>query len=219
MSELSLRDKLYLKWKYSHIANWYYSMKNRRQRAKMGYSYYDVSVMDNWFINIIPKMLRDYKKSMQAYPELFTEEWFENNKEECEKYGYDIDAFYCNTRFDEDAERLSKEINKYNLRKWEETLDKMIFLFEESNEETCSRKNPYEEEWHEQLSTGIPDYLFKKKELKKRKKNPPPPRDEEAFDKIQALYFEEYKKLEEYRNQCEKEAIEMFAKYLHHLWY
>ena len=217
MSSLPLKERLYLKWRYSHLANWLYERRNRRQRAKKGYSDFDVSDMDIWFMNIIPKMLKDFRKSMQAYPELFTEEWFENNKEECEKYGYDIDAFYRNTRFDEDAERLSKEINNYNLRKWEETLDRMIFLFEETNEELCSKKNPYKEEYYSQFI--LPDWALSKKELRDRKKNPPPPRDEEAFEKLRKLYNEEEDKIEEYRKQCEKEAFEMFVKYLHNLWY
>ena len=216
MSSLPLKERLYLKWRYSHLANWLYERRNRRQRAKKGYSDFDVSGMDIWFMNIIPKMLRDFRKSMQAYPELFTEEWFENNKEECEKYDYDINAFYCNTRCDEDAERLSREINNYNLRKWEETLDRMIFLFEETNEEMCSKKNPYIEEYYGQF---VPDWALSRKELRDRKKNPPPPRDEEAFEKLGKLCIEEDNKIEEYRKQCEKEAFEMFFKYLHNLWY
>ena len=185
MSKLSLRDKLYLKWKYSHIANWYYSMKNRRQRAKMGYSYYDVSDMDNWFLNIIPKMLRDLKNKKHSYPELFNDEWYEKNKERCYELDIDVENFYWDLeqRTDEEGKDLFDDLSEYNYNKWNEILDKMIFLFEESNEETCKKKNPYKEEYFKQFSIDLPDSFFSKKELRERKKNPPQ-RDEEAYEKL-----------------------------------
>lgn len=218
MSEhLPFSQWLFLKWNYSHFANWYYTLKYRRQRAKRGYSNYDVADIENWFFNIIPKMLKTLKKQKDNYPELFTEEWFENNKEKCEELGLNKDNFYMilNDRCDEDANNLRIDLNNYNEKKWHELLDRMIFLFEETNEETCSRKNPYEDECIKRIDKCFP---FTKKERKKVKKDPPSQEEEGKYKKVWKLYSEESIKIDDYMNQCKKEALEMFVKYLHNLW-
>lgn len=33
------------------------------------------------------------------------------------------------------------------MQAWKDVLDKMIFLMKEADEETCSRENPFEEEY------------------------------------------------------------------------
>ena len=204
-------------WKLREMRN---ERRFRRERAKKGYCIYDLWAMDDWFISIIPKMLREFKEKNWCYPTLWVEEWYEQNKERCNNAGINEDNFYIvetggNT---DEQEQLRADLSHYQSNKWKEILDRMIFLFEESNEETCKKKNPYEEEHSKQFSIDLPDRFFSKKELRERKKNPPQ-RDEEAYEKLCKAYQEEDLKLEEYREQCEKEAIELFVKYLHNLWW
>ena len=48
-----------------------------------------------------------------------------------------------------------------NVRKWNRILEHMEFLFREANEETCHRKNPYEEAYDQRLSPGNTGCLVK----------------------------------------------------------
>ena len=196
----------------------------RKERAKKGYCCRDLWAMDNWFLNLIPKMLREFREysKTEAYPmSLFDEEWFEENKDRCSEVGiHDVDFFHNNyyENLSDEQQKFYNEMDKYNEKKWFETLDRMIFLFEEASEETCSKKNPYEKEYMDFISSTIPNKRRTNKELRERKKNPPPERDEEADSKMQKMHFEEELKLEEYRKQCKDEAMALFTKYLHNLW-
>jgi len=46
------------------------------QRATKGYCYRDIWSIDNWFLELIPKMLEEFKKIRHGYPASLTlEEW------------------------------------------------------------------------------------------------------------------------------------------------
>lgn len=111
---------------------------------------------------------------------------------------------------------------------WTKILDRMIFLFNEASEETCTKKNPYEAE-HEKIFLEFEEKygLFGEKlqteeELEQRKKGSgsrihfaselPEYRDTEE------KYFAEYMRLEEYRTQCCNEALALFTKHFYTLW-
>ena len=59
--------KYYLKHPIQFLQQIYYNIKNIIERAKKGYSYFDVMDMDDFLLTIIPPMLREIGKSM-AYP-------------------------------------------------------------------------------------------------------------------------------------------------------
>ena len=135
----------------------------RRERAKKGYCIRDLWAMDDWFTDIIPKMLREFKEKKWCYPMLWADEWYEQNKEKCNKAGINKDNLYIaetggNT---EEQEKLSEDLSQYQQKTWNDILDRMIFLFEESNVDTCKKKNPYKEEYLKQMD--LPDRFYSKK--------------------------------------------------------
>ena len=90
------------------INSWEKKMK--KERAKKGYCRQDTWNIDCWFLNIVPKILKDFNENRFGYP-------------------YD----------------LSNE-------EWDKIIKRMIFCFEEANEDTCSQINEYScetntEEW------------------------------------------------------------------------
>lgn len=86
-----------------------FEAKCREQRAEQGFADIDASEIDSWFMEIMPRMLRKFQKINTSIP--------------CE--GSLISHELC----DEDDERLAD---------WNKTIDRMIFLLEEMNEDTCS---------------------------------------------------------------------------------
>ena len=210
---LRFRARIKFMWLNSHFVRWYYEREKRRERAKKGYCFEDVLNMGGWLLNIIPKMLKDYKGHTNSFPEQFIDEWFSINREKCEELGLNRSNFYVelNTRMDDEANKLRDDLVNYNKKKWDEILDKIIYLFEEANEETCSKKNPYKEEYLRRCIS--PDGYLNKKEL-----NNTPQKDEE-YELLEKLYRDEEDKLYEYRTRRGQEALSLLARHLHDLWY
>ncbi|MBR4983567.1 MAG: hypothetical protein IKY94_13570 [Lachnospiraceae bacterium] len=112
---------------------------------------------------------------------------------------------------------------------WDKILDKMIFLWRESREETCSRKNPFEEEYdkafdefHEKYGV-LGEKLQTEAELEENRKRggggtvhfmDELPEYKDIFEKHRA----EERKLEAYREKCKNEAFDMLKEYFYSLW-
>lgn len=68
--------KYYIKHPIQFISHYFYDIKNAWQRANKGYCDKDLWNIDNWFLNIIPKMLTEFQKKTDGYPGNMTmEEW------------------------------------------------------------------------------------------------------------------------------------------------
>ena len=188
-------------------------LKYKNQLAKRGY--YDIEAMniDTWFIHIMSKILKDFKKfvvKMRMSPNIFIEEFYELNKDRitCSKddlltIGYLLDN------------NLEKEMDDYAHNRWISELGKMIFLFMEANEETCSMKNPYNRAYTTSIRRTTLKEIKAKEEKTEYKASK---RTIEHRKKLFELWRAEEDKLEEYMDKCKKEALEMFVKYFDHLW-
>ena len=112
---------------------------------------------------------------------------------------------------------------------WDKILDKMIFRWRESREETCSRKNPFEEEYDKAFDEFYEKYgvlgekLQTEAELEENRKRAGGgtihfmdelPEYKDIFEKYRA----EERKLEEYREKCKNEALDMLKEYFYSLW-
>ena len=166
-------------------------IKHVYQRAKKGYSYIDVWNIYSWFMEIMPKMLADYKKNLHGCPSQFT------NNEDGTEY--------------QDVEKGVKD--------WETILERMIFCFKEMNEDTCSMKNEYEEEYNKQHygeGKSILDCFV--------------PYEDERHGKVSRLvtkevepelkknYWKKIREIEDYREKMKNEGLELFSKYFWNLW-
>lgn len=97
------------------------------QRVKRGYSDWDLGDMDYWFLETIPKMLKDFKEKNNAIPTGIFEEYFDVHKE-------------LGIEKEELGDYWNDEVEKIVMDKWNEMLDRMIFCFTEANEEKCSKE-------------------------------------------------------------------------------
>lgn len=122
----------------------------------------------------------------------------------------------------------SEEDWKVQEKLWRDTLDEMIFLLGEMNEETCSIQNPYDDEW----SKSFAEFAYKYGLLGQKLATP---EELEEYEKTgcRRLHMPdelpEYKEimdnhrlkedeLELYRAECKDKFMDMFKKYYYYLW-
>ena len=194
-----------LEWRESKIIGvakqFVRDVKRCWQRAFRGYCDHDPFSIFDWFLGIMPAMLQNFKDTMHGYPE--------------------VNEFESHRLLQEGEESENKKA-------WDEILDRMIFLMREAGEETCTRKNPYEEEygrardefeakygsWGEKLKTA--------EDIQEEKKTNTIrmffPHDVPEYKPISDKYYEEEKNLREYRFACKDEALALFSKWFFHLW-
>ena len=113
----------------------------------------------------------------------------------------------------------------------------MIHLFEEANEDTCSHKNPYEEDYHTALYAFYEVYGHNGEKLKGNEKvetsEGADGKPEKAYSPIKPYWFEELneenkriselyraeeRQIYEYRDECKTKALSMFVEYFDSLW-
>ena len=166
------------------------SVKHFYQRANRGYSYRDVWSIHDWFTEIMPKMLTDLKKNLHGCPAQFT-----HNED--------------GTEF-QDVEKGVKD--------WENVIERMIFCFREMNEETCSMKNEYEEEYYRQFCRpDVKDQFVPYGEDKNGNKL-----YRLITGEVEPELKENYRKkvleIDDYRAKMKNEGFELFSKYFWNLW-
>ncbi len=172
------------------------------QRITKGYCDYDRYSVHDWFLKIMPIMIRDMKEHLHGYPEA--------------------------------AEGLSQRLiledenQDHGFQAWKDTLEQMAFLFNEADEKTCQKKNPYEKEHQQALNEFIEKYgLFGEKlmtEEEQEQKNQTGNTtmhfmsELPEYEELDRLYMEEDAKLQAYRCKCKDEAMELFNCWFWHLW-
>lgn len=112
--------------------------------------------------------------------------------------------------------------------KWNEILERMIFLWQESSEETCSKKNRYEARYwscHREFEKkyGLFGCKLMTEEEKKASREGKGTRvhfmgELPEYRMISDRYFQAERRLEKYRDECKNEALEMLKKYFWALW-
>lgn len=172
--------------------------KCRTQRARRGYADADTWAIDNWFIRTMRPMLKRLRKYHCGYPTCFIT---------------DIN----------DSVKTEKEDNE----KWNQVLERMIFLLNEMDEDKCTMKNPYAKEYHRinsgfRRKYGLLGEKAKTPEMLAEEENAPGVRMCSAADfpnlyptaqKVREDYIEFGKKIDEYRDKCKDEFFELFSKY------
>ena len=173
-----------------------------KQRIVRGYSDFDVWNMYGYLQTLLPDMLQNLKDNRNGSPS-FLGENYTNDK------GILVNDT-CHTE-------------------WDKILDMMIFLWKEISEDTCSKKNPYEDEYMKAFDEFTDKYgllgekLQTEEELEENRKRGGGgtvhfmhelPEYREISDK----YHEEECNLEQYRNECKDEAMDMLKQYFFALW-
>ena len=165
-------------------------LKHIYQRARKGYSYRDLWSIDDWFMEIMPKMLTDFKKNLNGCPSHFI--------------------------INDDGTR-DKDIEN-GMKDWEDIIDRMIFCFKEMNDDTCSMKNEYEDEYHKQLykpneGKSVKDWFIKNENENTYRLN-----KGEVEPELEENYGKKIFEIEEYKDKMKNEGFELFNKYFWNLW-
>jgi len=104
----------------------------------------------------------------------------------------------------------------------------MIFLWREANEDTCTKKNPYTEEFimacdefHNKYGV-LGERLQTQEELEIYKRGggmrAHSMRELPEYQEIDHKYFEEERKIDIYRSECKDEAIDLLKEHFYALW-
>lgn len=191
------------------------SIKWAWQRATKGYCDLDTYGVGDWFLNTLPDMLESIKNNRVGFPSALQEEGMEH---------YGLKSM---DEYNAASEELRDKIDDYGNEKWGEILSEMIFLLREANEETCSKANPYEKEYHrvsEEFHTTYGEWgemlLTEEEKAKAKKSGGFPiylPSHLPEYKEISELYFNEERKISKYQAQCKDKAIEMFSKWFYSL--
>lgn len=102
------------------------------QRATKGYCDMDYSEIDGWFLSVIPDMLKDFRDlEVHGLPPSFIVDYYNNHKDE---YSLTLDEAITGC-FDNDKEkeRQYQEITDKADEEYTNVLNRMIFLFKESD--------------------------------------------------------------------------------------
>ncbi len=187
------------------LYRWRMNIKYIYQRAKYGYCDRDIWSIDYWFLEVMPGMLQQLKENTDSYP--------------------------CTADFPAHAvfgTKSQKDIDTEGMQNWHDILSEMIFLFKEANEDTCSRKNKFEEKYNKaqagfEAKYGLFGEKLKTEEDKEREKDTRSHivymlGDAPEYKEISDLYFDEQKNIEKYRDECKDKAFVLFAKWFWHLW-
>lgn len=169
------------------------------QRVVDGFSDYDLLDINDWFLTLMPKMLKRYRDECHGYPVYF------------EMFGDD---------------NSSKE--EVAMEAWQATLDRIIFCLQEANEETCSKTNKYQEEFDKAFAEFEKKYgvlgekLLTQEEV--RKVNETGNRrayflsDIPEYEELCNKYFESERALAEYREDNRMEAMKLLTKWFPSLY-
>ena len=131
----------------------------------------------------------------------------------------DLDVYYSNMMIASlsqfRAEAMGYPGYMENIEEWHAILDKIIFLLKQANEDVpLDEKNELAEWYEEYLKTKTLSLVEVKKGVRKYVDND----DEETKEKI-CQYYKREEELYEIRKQKRKEAFELLAEYLGHLWW
>ena len=213
---------------YLNVYNKCYSFWENREQAKeratLGFCRRDVWEIDTWFLHIMPRMIEKLRDTHLGFPTIFTEEYYELNKENISLSKND----FCNHVYYNDYENLYNEVDEWCNNRWIEILNKMVFLFDECNDEKCTMKNEYYEEYLKMRKDFDKKYgysgekLRTQEELKSDKKTGNLTNHSMSelpeYKNMLEKYFEREGEIDKYKTKCKKEALKMFIKYFDNLW-
>lgn len=179
------------------LSRWGRNLRYMYQRVRYGYCDRDIWMMDDWFLSVIPNMLDELNRTRHGFPSAL---------------------------LDEQNMNQDKEANERGDKEWDRILSEMAHCFREANDRTCTRENPYEEEWAKAFWTLSDSYgtlgekLRTEEEIKEKKRIAHFPSLRPANRDLWNKYLEEAKKIQEYQRACMDQGMELFRKWVRDLW-
>ena len=180
----------------SVIRTFFRDIRRCHQRIWKGYCDYDLFEIDSWFLGIMPAMLEEFRNTTHGFPP---------------EIGHRIHESACGNV---EAEDVSDEADKEGMTLWRNEIDKIIHLLREASEDTCSQRNPFEEEYHSKVIKRCEKRTSEDGFIHTTLASP----SDESERELESKYFAEEKRLAEYRNSCKDEALVLLSKWFFALW-
>jgi hypothetical protein len=187
------------------------------QRGKNGYSGYDLWSLDYYMYTTLPKMIRDFEKTLHGSPSGETFEEVDNFDFRWKTWQYNeiIESMKSWDWFKE-----TDDWDQYNLDdnyiRWRLILRRIAYCFEEFDEDLCSEKNQYKDEYFEKKFPKDTKDLFVQLEgdpkLYRINTN-------ENIDKeLEEKYWKREEEIANYRIAMKEEGFKLLSKYFECLW-
>ncbi|MBE5905017.1 MAG: hypothetical protein E7275_12150 [Pseudobutyrivibrio sp.] len=183
------------------LTRWKNNIKYAYQRAHYGYCDRDIWNIDYWFLKVMPAMLEQFKETTHGYP--------------------DMEGAISHAVYDSGRDLVKDDAG---MKAWKDVLDEMIFLLREADEDTCTRENPYDEEWRQAWDEFECKYgLFGEKLLTEEDLAGPGrraylPAHLDEYKDISDKHTKENIEILKYRSECKHKALELFDKWFWNLW-
>lgn len=188
------------------------------QRARKGYSGYDLWGLDYYLQIMIPKAIMDFESTLHGSPGLEFEEidtfdysWVIKQYDEILK-NLKKDKWFDEYSYEDEA---FKELTLDNCYiKFRIILRRIAYCFTESNEELCSQVNEYEDEYLKQRFDDNEDLFIPLEDNPKLYKLNVKKVDEE----LDYNYTKRQLEIEQYIEDMKNQAFELLSKYFFYLW-
>lgn len=189
-----------------------------KQRAKRGFSDYDIFEINTWFLKIMPEMISELVKNNNGFPNFLKEKYLKD---------HNLDEFNL-------TEEQDSQLGEECLKEWTSILLEMEHAFYEARKETSSYKNKYQEEYSKARKEYLDKYGFHGEKIKNNpyieyrpdgsccisyEGNPYIFHRMDKYKEICALYRDEEMNIHKYRKEQTKKALDMFVKYFDELWW
>lgn len=201
------------------IKNIPFDLKMDKQRMSKGYCDNDVWDLSAYFEKVIPNSIAELEDNCIGYPELAFEE--------VDKFDYDwilsqyseiIESIKKNKYFD-DIVSLEDITSNYSLDngyiKYRLILRRIVWCFNESDEDISSQQNEYRDEYFDQLFPKDDKDMFKQSETEP---NVFELNTNEVDKELDKNYHKRDKEIIKYRENMKKEGLKLFSKYFDCLW-
>ena len=166
-------------------------IKWSHQRIWKGYCDYDLFSIDDWFMKIMPEMLRVFKKTRHGSPVAVN---------------YHSHAVFL------DEEERNQDVHE----EWDKKLDRMIFLLGEMDETSCSQQNPYVDAYVEAVQKLMEPPVEHADGSSTHRY--PDLKEYPEYRELHENYHTEENRLKQYRLDCKQEFFELFSTHFYDLW-
>lgn len=166
-------------------------IKWSHQRIWRGYCDYDLFSIDDWFMKIMPGMLKVFKETRHGSPVAVN---------------YHSHAVFL------DEEERNQDVHG----EWDKKLDRMIFLLGEMDEASCSQQNPYEDAYFEAVQKLMEPPVEHADGSSTHRY--PDLKEYPEHRELDENYHAEEKRLNQYRLDCKQEFFELFSTHFYDLW-
>lgn len=109
-----------------------------------GFKLEDTYEINTWFLNIIPNMLKVLLDNNQGYPARFHMEYYDAHRDELKGVDKLLFTSVFDNKLSDELKQKQQEMKEFSINKWNNILNKMIYLFNEAKCDSLALKTDYQ---------------------------------------------------------------------------